>query len=114
MQISPRNWDSAGVGIVAFATALAVATAAGVFAVKELEDGLPALTTVLATFLATVSLLAYLVVVLFGLNTLLGESQGTQRERIVRAAYAFFTQAYTAVLAAGVVIYFPLLERSLW
>ena len=111
MQNSTRNWDSAGVGIVAFATALAIATAAGVFAVKELEGGLPALTTVLATFLATVSLLAYLAVVLFGLNTLLGEFQATQRERIVRAAYAFFTQAYTAVLAAGVVIYFPLLER---
>ena len=73
MQNSPRNWDSAGIGRVAFSTALAVATAAGVFAVKGLGDGLPTLTTVLATLLATISLLAYLAVVLFGLNALLGE-----------------------------------------
>lgn len=100
-------------GIVAFATTMAVATAAGIFAMKELEGGLPALTTVLATLSATVSLLAYLAVVPFALNALLGEFQAGQRERIVWAAYAVFVQAYSAVLAAGIVIYFPLLERIL-
>ena len=113
MQNSVRNWDSAGIGIVAFATALAVATAAGVFAVKGLGDDLSTLTTVLATLLATISLLAYLAVVVFGLNALLGETETGQREQIVRATYAVFVQAYTAVLAAGVVIYFPILERIL-
>ena len=113
MQDSVRNWDSAGIGIVSFATALAVATAAGVFVVKELEESLPAFTTVLATLLATVSLLAYLAVVLFGLNALLGEFQARQREQIVRASLAVFAQVYTAVLTAGILIYFPLLESLL-
>ena len=64
-------------------------------------------------FLATISLLAYLGVVLFGLNALLGKFQTGQREQIVRAAYAVFVQSYTAVLAAGIVIYFPYMERIL-
>ena len=35
------NWESTGLGIIAFATVLAVAIAAGIFASKELEAGLP-------------------------------------------------------------------------
>ena len=113
MQNSSRKWDSAALGIIAFATTLAVATGAGIFAAKEFDSSLPTLTTVLATLLASTSLLAYLAVVLFGLNTLLGESQEAQREQIVRAAYGVFVQAYSAVLAAGIVIVFPFLEPHL-
>ena len=113
MQNSPRNWDSAGIGIVAFATALAVATAAGIFAVKEFEKGLPWLTTILAMFLATIRLVSYLLVVLFGVTTLLREPQNEQREQFVKAAFSVLAQSYAAVLAAGIVIYFPHLERIL-
>ena len=110
MQDKVRNWDSVALGIIAFATTLAVATGAGIFAAKEFDSGLPTLTTVLATLLAAISLLAYLAVVLFGLNTLLGDSQKEQREQIVRTASGALVQAYTAVLAAGMVIVFPFLE----
>ena len=110
MQNSLRNWDSTGIGIVAFATALAVATAAGIFAVKEFEEGIPWITTILAMLLATISLVSYLLVVLFSVATLLRESQNEQREQIVKAAFSVFAQAYAAVFAAGVIIYFPLLE----
>ena len=113
MQNSVRNWDSAALGIIAFATTLAVATGAGIFAAKEFDSGLPTLTTVLATLLATISLLAYLAVVLLGLNTLLGDNEARQRIQIVRSAYAAFTQTYTAVLAAGIAILFPFLEPQL-
>lgn len=113
MQNSARSWDSAGLGIIAFATALGVATAAGIFAVREFDDSLPEMTTVLATVLATISLVAYLFVVLFGLAALLRDFQIAQKNEIVRAVRAVFLQAYTAVLAAGIVMYFPLLERLL-
>ena len=113
MPDSVRNWDSAALGIISFATTLAVATGAGIFAAKEFDSGLPSLTTVLAVLLAAISLLAYLAVVLFGLNALHGESQAPQRMRIVMASYAALTQAYTAVLAAGMVILFPFLEPQL-
>lgn len=113
MQNSARNWVSAGLGIIAFATTLAVATAAGVLAVREFDDRLPEMTTVLATVLATISLVAYLFVVLFALATILRELQSEQKELIVRAAGAVFVQANAAVLSAGIVIYFPLLERIL-
>ena len=113
-----RNWDSAGLGIVAFATTMAVATTAGIFAAKEFDSGLPTLTTVLATALVAFSLSAYLAVVTFGLNALLADSQEAQRKQIVRAAYGAFAQAYTAALAAVIVIVFPFLEphleRILW
>ena len=105
------NWESTGLGIIAFATVLAVAIAAGIFASKELEAGLPVLTTVLAMFLATISLIAYLVVVVFGLATIFRQFKSAKRAQIVIAATAVFVQAYAAVLAAGVVVYFPLLER---
>ena len=113
MRNSAMNWESVGLGIIAFATVLAVAIAAGIFAAKELEAGLPVLTTVLAMFLATISLIAYLLVVLFGLATIFRVIQSEKRAQIVNAATAVFAQAYTAVLAAGVVVYFPLLEKVL-
>ena len=113
MQDNARNWDSTALGIIAFATTLAVAVGAGIFVAKEFDSGLPALTTALATLLATISLLSYLAVVLSGLAALLGDSQAVRRKRIVTAAYAVFTQAYTAVLATGIVIFFPFLEPKL-
>ena len=111
MPNSAQNWDSASLGIIAFSTTLAVATAAGILAVREFDDGLPEMTTVLATVLATVSLVAYLAVVLFGLATLLREIRTDQKELIVRIVGAVFLQVNAAVLAAGIVLYFPLLER---
>ena len=107
MQDDTRNWGSASLGIIAISTTLAVATGAGIFAAKEFESGLPTLTTVLATLLAATSLLLYLAVVLFGLFALLENSQATQRKRVVIVAYSVVVQAYTAVLAAGMVILFP-------
>ena len=113
MQNSVRNWDSAGLGIIAFATALAVASAAGIFAVRQFDSSLSQMTMVLATILATISLVAYLFVVLFGLASLFRQLQVAQRNQIVRAARAVFVQAYAAVLSIGIVMYFPLLERIL-
>ena len=64
-------------------------------------------------FLATISLVSYLLVVLFGVTTLLREPQNEQREQFVKAAFSVLAQSYAAVLAAGIVIYFPHLERIL-
>ena len=111
MQNSVRNWDSVGLGIIAFSTTLAVATAAGVLAVREFDDGLPRITTVLATVMATISLVAYLFVVPLGLATIVRELQAEQKGLLVKAAFSVLAQSYAAVLAAGIVIYFPLLER---
>lgn len=90
---------------------MAVATAAGIFAIKEFEEGLPSLSMILAGFLATISLVSYLLVVLFGVTALLRESENEQREQIIKAAISVFVQAYAAVFSAGAIIYFPLLGK---
>lgn len=55
--------------------------------------------------MVTISLLAYLAVLLFGMAALFRETQDDRKAQIVLTASATFVQAYTAVLAVFLVIY---------
>jgi len=105
MPDSQRNWDSTGIGIITFATILAAATAAGVFAVTGRQDSYPEWTRAAAASMVTISLLAYLAVLLFGMAALFRDTQDDRKAQIVLTASAVFVQAYSAVLSVFLVIY---------
>ncbi len=113
MQNSEQNWGSAGIGIASFATILAAAVSAGIFAVATRQESYPEWGRVLAASLGTISLLAYVAVLTFGLSTLFRETQAVRRARAIWSVVAVFVQAYTAVLAVALLIYSPLLDRIL-
>lgn len=106
-----ENWHSVGIGIVTFATILAAATAAGIFAVAARQEGYSDWARGLAAFAVTISLLAYAAVVVNGIATLFRESQTERKGVALNAAKAVYVQSYSAVFAAVLMIYFPLLER---
>ena len=105
MPDSTRNWDSIGIGIITFATILAAATAAGIFAVAGQQDSYPEWARAVAAPMVTLSLLAYLAVLLFGMTTLFRERKDDRKAQIVLTARAAFLQAYSAVLSVFLVIY---------
>lgn len=115
-QRDAQNWGSVGIGIITFATILAAATSAGIFAVAaELFSPDPSLypenIQLLITILAIASLLSYVAVVAFGLVSLFRRTQPARRSAAARTAYAASVQTYTAVVAATITVLFPLLER---
>ena len=111
MQNSVQNWDSAVLGIATFATILAAATSAGIFAVTARQESYPEWARVVAASLTAISLLAYVATITFSMATLFRETQAAQRAIAAWTAIAVLAQTYTALLAAAVLIYFPLLER---
>ena len=111
MQSGAQNWDSAAIGIATFATILAAATSAGIFAVAARQESYPEWAKVAAASLTAISLLAYVASVTFSMSTLFRETQAAQRAIAAWTAIAVLAQTYTALLAAAVLIYFPLLER---
>ena len=100
-----QKWDSAAIGIATFATILAAATSAGIFAVAGRQESYSEWTRAVAAFLVTGSLLAYLAVLVSSLATLFRETQLASRTQIVFTSVAVFLQAYTAVIAVFLVIY---------
>ena len=114
MQNGAPNWDSVSIGIITFATIMAAATSAGIFAVAAREESYPEGISVLAALLVTISLLAYLFVLFSSLRALFLETQAARRAQVIKTSYAVFAQAYTAVIAASLLIYSPLLERVPW
>ncbi|MYC35967.1 MAG: hypothetical protein F4X66_03520 [Chloroflexi bacterium] len=114
MPNSEQNWGTACIGIITFATVLAAATSAGIFAVTARQENYSEWVRALAAFLVIVSLLAYAFVTVFGLATLFRETSAEQRTEAARTARSAFVQSYSAVLAAILLILFPLLERVPW
>ena len=106
-----QKWSSAGIGIATLATILAAATSAGVFAIAGRQESYPEWARGISALLATISLLAYLVVVVFSLAALFRETHSAKRAQIVLAAGAVFVQVYTAVFAVLLVIYSQLFQR---
>lgn len=113
-----QNWGSLSIGIVTFATILAAATSAGIFAVaaelfgseqSKYTEGVRLLVTVLAT----ASLLAYMSVVVFGLATPFRRTQAARRAEAINTVISVSVQTYTAVIAAVLVILPPLFEEIL-
>ncbi len=69
MQNNVQNWDSAVLGIATFATILAAATSAGIFAVTARQESYPEWARVVAASLTAISLLAYVATVTFSMAT---------------------------------------------
>lgn len=105
MPDTPQKWNAAGIGISTFATILAAATSAGIFAVAGRQESYTEWERIAAASLVTGSLLAYLAVLFFGLAALFRETQAARRADTVKTAIAVLTQANTAVFAAFLVIY---------
>ena len=108
-----QNWGSVSVGIITFATILAAATSAGIFAIAEELFGLeqtvyPEWMRLLVMSLATASLLAYLAVLGFGLAVLFRRTQASRRMEAINVAIAVVAQSYTAVSAAVLIVLFQL------
>lgn len=111
-----QNWGTVSVGIVTFATILAAATSAGIFAVSEELFGseqtiYPEWMRLLVMILAMASLLAYLIVLVFGLPANFRRTQAARRAEVRNAAGAVFVQAYTAVTAAVLIVLAQLSEE---
>ena len=100
-----QKWDSLGIGIATFATILAAATSAGIFAVAGRQENYPEWTLALTAILATVSLLGYLFVTVFALATLFRETPQAKRTQTVLTSFAVVVQTYSAVIAVFLVIY---------
>ena len=108
-----QNWGSVSVGIITFATILAAATSAGIFAIAEELFGLEQTVyqewmRLLVMSLATASLLAYLAVLGFGLAVLFRRTQASRRMEAINVAIAVVAQSYTAVSAAVLIVLFQL------
>ena len=111
-----QNWGTVSVGIITFATILAAATSAGIFAVSEELFGsgeaiYPGWMRLLVMILAMASLLADLVVMVFGLPAIFRRTQAARRIAVRNAAGAAFVQAYTAVTAAVLIVLAQLSEE---
>ncbi len=105
------DWGSASIGIATFATILAAAASAGIFAVTARQESYSELTRSLAASLSTISLLAYAAVLTFSLAALFGKPQAARRALALWAARAVLAQAYTVALAVILLLHFPLLDR---
>lgn len=111
-----QNWGTVSVGIITFATILVAATSAGIFAVSEELFGYektiyPEWMRLLVMILAMASLLAYLVVLVFGLPAIFRKTQAARRTAVSNAAGAVFVQSYTAVTAAVLIVLAQLSEE---
>ena len=111
MPSNTQNWGSVGIGIATFARVLAAATAAGIFAVTTTQNNYPEWTRITLASLVSISLVAYLAVLLSGMAALFRQTLAAQRAVIAGSASAAFVQVYSAVLAAILLILFPLLGK---
>lgn len=100
-----QKWDSANLGIATFTTILAAAVSAVIFAVAERQESYPEWARAAAATLVALSLLAYFAVLVFSLASLFREDLAERRALTLWTASAAIAQAYTAVLAAFLLLY---------
>ena len=113
-QPDTQNWASVSLGIVTTATILAAATSAGIFAVSSglfgsAKGGYPEWLKELSAFLAIISLLSYGAVLVFGLAAPFLRPEEAQRGEALKSAAALYTQAFSAIIAAVLIIFAQLL-----
>ena len=109
-----RNWASVSLGIVTTATILAAATSAGIFAVSSglfgsPKEGYPEWLKELSAFLAIISLLSYGAVLVFGLAAPFLSPHEAQKGEALKSAAALYAQAFSAIIAAVLIIFAQLI-----
>ena len=111
-----HDWNSVSIGIITFATILVAATSAGIFAISDRllrpeQASYPEWLLIQVGFLAVISLFAYLAVLASGIAALFRKTQAAKRAEFRNTAIAVLLQAFTASVAAVLIILSPLLKE---